>query len=103
MNEEELGFNKHMASMRMSVEWGFGEQLMKWHFIAHKYNLKVGLSPIGAYYSVTVLLCNLHVCLNGSAVSRKFGLNPPSIREYLHPDVPSPDPLPQPEVPANLG
>ncbi|RPB02912.1 hypothetical protein L873DRAFT_1826546 [Choiromyces venosus 120613-1] len=48
-------------------------------------SLKVGLSPVVAYYIVATLLINSLLCLTGSSqVSEKYGLNPPSVEEYLY-------------------
>jgi len=84
MTIAERQFNKHMARQRMSIEWGFGKALMQWGFIGHKLNFKVGLSPVGAYYAVCILLTNVHTCYYGSATGVKFNCLPPSIYEYLH-------------------
>jgi hypothetical protein len=86
----EQEFNTQMSKKRIAVEWSFGEILQRWHFVSHKYKLQLGLSPIGAYYAVSVLLSNLHVCYYGSKSSRKFGINPPTAREYIHPEVECP-------------
>ena len=53
-------------------------------FIGHKSNFKVGLSPVGAYYAVGILLSNVYTCYWGSATGVKFNCNPPTIHEYLH-------------------
>ena len=84
MTPAERQFNKHMSRQRMSVEWGFGKALMQWGFLGHKLNFKVGLSPVGSYYAVCILLANVHTCYWGSATSVKFDCQPPTIFEYLH-------------------
>ncbi|RPA98204.1 hypothetical protein L873DRAFT_1688524, partial [Choiromyces venosus 120613-1] len=53
-------------------------------FMGHRLNFKVGLSPIGAYYAICILLSNVHTCYWGSAMGVRFNCNPPSIYEYLH-------------------
>jgi hypothetical protein len=67
----------------MSVEWGFGKITGLWSFLDFQRNLKVLLSPVGAYYIVGALLTNCHTCLNGSQTSVYYGCNPPSLEEYL--------------------
>jgi len=62
MTEPEPRFNRHMARQRMRVEWGFGKAVMQLGFMGHKSNIKVGLSPVGAYYAVCILLSNVHIC-----------------------------------------
>lgn len=84
MTEEELRFNRYMANQRITIEWGFGKTLMQWKFISTKYNLKLGLSPIGSYYAVCILLSNIHTCFWGSATAVKFDCPPPTLQEYLH-------------------
>ncbi|KAA8893543.1 hypothetical protein FN846DRAFT_787816, partial [Sphaerosporella brunnea] len=79
--EEE--FNKQMSRQQIAVEWSFGEILQTWYF----YKLQLGFSPIGAYYAVSVLLTNLHVCYYGSKSAHRFGVDPPTAREYIHPEM----------------
>ena len=62
MTPAEGPFNKYISQQRMSVEWGFGKSLMQWAFLGHKLNFKVGLSPVGSYYAVCILLANVHTC-----------------------------------------
>ena len=54
-------FNKSMSSVRVSVEWIFGDNYFK--FIDFKKNLKIGLSSVGKMYLVCGLLQNAHTCL----------------------------------------
>ena len=68
----------------MSVEWGFGKAVMQWGFMGDKSNFKVGLSSVGEYYAVCILLSNVHTCYWESATGVKFHCNPPTIHEYLH-------------------
>jgi len=84
MTEAERQFNRHMARQRMSVEWQFGKPVMQLGFMGLKSNFKVGLSPVGAYYAVCILLSNVHTCYWGSATGVKFNCKPPTIYEYLH-------------------
>jgi len=56
---------------------------MQWGFLGHKLNFKVGLSPVGSYYVVCILLVNVHSCYWGSATSVKFDYQLPTIFEYL--------------------
>lgn len=76
-------FNISMSSVRVGVEWVFGDILNYFSFLAFKRNLKVGLSPIGTMYSVCALLRNAYTCLYGSNTSTFFDLTAPTIQEYF--------------------
>ena len=43
-------FNEAMSSVRVSVEWLFGDVLNSFKFLDFKNNLKLGLSAVGKYY-----------------------------------------------------
>jgi len=75
--------NAHMSELYISVEHGFGKVMMLWSYNGYKLGLKVGLSPVAAYFMVSVLLCNLHSFLNGNQTSMKFRCHPPSVHNYL--------------------
>ena len=75
--------NAHMSSLRVSVEHGFGKINSLWQFLDYSRGLKIGHSPIGAYYIVAILLTNIHTCFRGSQVSDKFNCAPPDVHEYL--------------------
>ena len=80
---EQALFNKRMSAVRVTVEWAFGKILANFAFVDYKKNQKLYLQPVGKYYSVATLLTNCHTCLYGSAVSEFFGLQPPTVMEYL--------------------
>eukprot|EP00117_Sycon_ciliatum_P040717 scpid79393/ scgid29877/ len=83
-NHQEALFNTAVSKLRMSVEWGFGEVQRAFSFIDFKKNLKLYLQPIGAYYTVAVLLINCRTCLNGrNEISDYFQCQPPALNEYL--------------------
>ena len=75
--------NAIMSEVRVSVEHGFGKVMQNWSYIGFRNGLKIGLSPVGAYYMVSVLLTNIHTCLRGSQTSAQFEINPPSLEEYF--------------------
>ncbi|KAG0137529.1 hypothetical protein HOY82DRAFT_460430, partial [Tuber indicum] len=68
---------------RMSVEWGFGKMMQYFEFNNLQKNMKVELSPAGAYYFSSTLLTNCHTCYYGSKTGFSFECSPPSIREYF--------------------
>ena len=76
-------FNASMSSVRVSVEWLFGDILNYFKFIDFKKNLKIGLSSIGKTYVVCALLRNALTCLYGNMTSEFFELDPPSLQDYF--------------------
>ena len=75
--------NGSMSSVRVSVEWLFGDILNYFKFLDFKKNLKVGLSNIGKTYVVCALMRNALTCLYGNQTSEFFELDPPSLQEYF--------------------
>lgn len=84
LTTDEAVFNAYMAKQRMSVEWGFGKITQYFEFNNIRKNMKIGLSPVGAYFFTSVLLTNCHTCYYGSKTGFSFECSPPSIREYFH-------------------
>ena len=85
VSQVEADFNEAMASVRIAVEWGFGEVVQQWAFVDYSKNLKVLWQPVGTFYSVATLLLNCRVCLgHGGKVSDFFGVAPPTIEQYLN-------------------
>ena len=76
-------FNASMSSVRVSVEWLFGDILNYFKFIDVKKNLKIGLSSIGKTYVVCALLRNALTCLYGNLTSEFFELDPPILQDYF--------------------
>ncbi|PWW72282.1 hypothetical protein C7212DRAFT_228554, partial [Tuber magnatum] len=68
----------------VAIEYSFRKVSKLWSFIAFKNGLQIGLSPVGMYYAVAVLLTNLYTCLYGSQISLQFNVVPPSIDSYLN-------------------
>ena len=87
LSDEQRAFNSSMSSVRVSVEWVFGDITRYLAFVNFKHNLKIGLSPIGKIYSVCALLRNALTCLHGSTTSSFFDLAPPTIQEYFQADL----------------
>ncbi|KAK7474943.1 hypothetical protein BaRGS_00033830 [Batillaria attramentaria] len=75
--------NTDMSRVRQAVEWQFGKIVSLWAFVDFANNLKLNLSPVGKLYRLGALLTNCHACLYGNQTSDYFGLNPPSLDEYL--------------------
>jgi hypothetical protein len=72
-----------MSSVRVGVEWVFGDVTNYFKFWDFKKNLKIGLSAVGKMYSVCALLRNALTCLYGSTTSSYFQVEPPTLQEYF--------------------
>ncbi|KAI5789120.1 hypothetical protein EDC01DRAFT_591100, partial [Geopyxis carbonaria] len=64
--------NAHMLSLRISIEHGFEQTLMLWSFNGFCIGLKIRLSPVAAYFSISVLFSNKHTCLYRNQTSQQF-------------------------------
>lgn len=80
---EQHHFNQVMSSVRISVEWAFGDITRTFAFTDFKKNLKLFLQPIDAIYKAAVIFVNCRACLYGNQTSEYFQMEPPSIQEYL--------------------
>ncbi|KAL3208685.1 hypothetical protein MRX96_038865 [Rhipicephalus microplus] len=78
-------FNKCMSTVRQAVEWGFGNVAADFAFVDFHKNLKVTCPSVGRMYKVATLLTNCRTCLYDSQVSMYFGLEQPSLSDYLFP------------------
>ena len=52
LTPEQIYFNQSMSSVRVAVEWVFGDITTYYKFFDFKRNLKIGLSAVGKMYSV---------------------------------------------------
>ena len=68
-----------MSSVRVSVEWIFGDIINYFKFLDFQ------LSAVGKMYIVSVLLQNQNArsCFYGSTTSEFFDCEPPTIEEYF--------------------
>jgi hypothetical protein len=83
MTPQMEAFNKSMSSVRISVEWIFGDIANYFKFLDFKKNLKIGLSSVGKMYVVCALLRNALTCLYGNSTSSLFDLEPPALQDYF--------------------
>ncbi|RPA86415.1 hypothetical protein BJ508DRAFT_197364, partial [Ascobolus immersus RN42] len=84
LTPEQEAANIVMSGQRIVVEWGFGLVSKYWTFTAFKRANRLGLSPVGAYYTCATLLTNILTCLRrGNQISDKYELEPPTLEEYL--------------------
>ena len=82
----ELAYNQAMSRGRITVEWCFGEVIMRFKSIDYDKQLSMGRErrqPLGRRYAMACILQNLRVCLYGSKTSRYFNYKPPSAEEYM--------------------
>ncbi|KAL3210743.1 hypothetical protein MRX96_036908 [Rhipicephalus microplus] len=78
-------FNKCMSTVRQAVEWGFGKVAAGFAFVDFHKNSKVTRQKMRRMHKVAILLTNCRTCLYDSQVSMYFGLEPPSLSDYLFP------------------
>ena len=83
VNEVMRLYNKEMISVRVSVEWLFGEITKYFKFVDFKQQLKLRLSLVGKLYIVCAILQNSLACLYGNIVSDYFELDPPTLGDYF--------------------
>ena len=76
-------YNSSMSSVRVSVEWLFGDIIEYFKFVDFKKNLKIGMSSIGKMYIVSALLQNALSCLYGINTATSFDLEPPTLQDYF--------------------
>ena len=72
-------YNQSMSSVRVAVEWIFGDITNCFKFVDLKKNLKIGLSQVGKMYIVCAILRNALTCLDGNTTSKFFELDPPTL------------------------
>lgn len=83
LTEDMKAFNKAMSSLRVSVEWLFGDVSNSFKVIDFKKNLKLRLSAVGKFYVVAALIRNILTCLYGNTTSKYIQIDPPTITTYL--------------------
>ena len=83
LTAEMEAFNKSMSSVRVSVEWLFGDIVNYFRFVDFKKNLKIGLSSVGKMYIVAAILRNALTCMQPNNTSKFFELEPPTVEEYF--------------------
>ena len=84
LTPQEQAYNTAMSSLRVSVEWLYGEIINSFKFLDFKKNLKLELSSVGKMYVVCALLRNALTCLYGNQLSLYFEHNPPTLEEYFN-------------------
>ena len=76
-------WNKVESSVRVSVEWVFGDVINYHKFLDFCKDKKMQLSAVGKMYIVCALLQNVRSYFYGNSTSSFTDCNPPSIQEYF--------------------
>ena len=84
---DQLSWNKGMSSVRVAVEWVFGDIVNYFKFMDFKKILKAHLSAVRKMYVCCVLIHNARTCLYQSTTSTYFQLDPPTLDEYFVADT----------------
>lgn len=75
--------NSIASAGRVSNEWDFGGVTSTYKFINVPFSRKLLESAVSKQYILAAFLYNCKVCLAGSNCSYHFGLEPPTLRDYL--------------------
>ena len=79
-----------MSKVRECVEWGFGK-IVKivnlWAFLDFTKNQQLYSQPVATYYTVMGFITNCHTCLYGDQTSTFFECEPPTLEQYLAPNI----------------
>ena len=76
-------FSRSMTSVRVSVEWSFGEIERSFTCIDLKSNLKIGLSCVEKMYLICAVIKNALSCIYGNQTSESFYLSTTPLEEYF--------------------
>jgi hypothetical protein len=84
INIEHKAFNEVMSSVRICVEWEFGDIVTQWAHVNYKRSQLIanGSRP-GQQYIVAALLTNCRNCVRPGQTSKYFKCTPPSLEEYI--------------------
>lgn len=84
LNARQKEFNKLMSSLRIGVEYGFGQIVVQFAFLDFKRGNKMYLSNLKRFYYVAAFLTNCQSCLKGrNQISAIFKSYVPTLEEYL--------------------
>ncbi|OAD70580.1 hypothetical protein PHYBLDRAFT_69585 [Phycomyces blakesleeanus NRRL 1555(-)] len=73
-----------MSTAQVQVEMEFGKvgQYFKYYKFSPEMKIKSKTLPATIYILFTTFK-NFHTCINGSATSEMFGIQPPNIQDYI--------------------
>ena len=75
--------SRHMSSVRITVEWGYGDIVDKWKFLDFCSAMKIFEMPIGEFYTNGAFLSNICNCLYGNKTQQYFGAIQLTLDEYF--------------------
>jgi hypothetical protein len=87
LSREQEDYNRRMSAVRQCVEWEFGRLVRLWAFLDFVKQQKVYLQNVGKLYLVAAIMANVHGCMYPSQTAQYFGVQPPTVDEYLHPNI----------------
>ena len=80
---DEAMFNRHMSSVHITVEWGFGDIVDKWKFLDFRSAMKICEMPVGKFYTNGAFLSNKCNCLYGNKTQQYFEAIQLTLDEYF--------------------
>jgi hypothetical protein len=84
INIHHKAFNEVMSSVRICVEWEFGDIVAQWaHVNYRRSQLIANGSRPGQQYIVAALLTNCRNCLRPGQTSKYFSCAPPLLEDYI--------------------
>lgn len=83
LTEEQNSWNRSMSRGRVSVEWGIGRVKRLWTLLTNKSHMRTLMQPTSILVFNAIFFTNLLAILNGSNIQSYFGVEPPSVRQYL--------------------
>jgi hypothetical protein len=75
--------NNLMSGVRVAIEWSFGKAHRTFARLRYAPAHQLQASPVAQQYIVSMLLCNMHTCLNHGQHSLYFDCPPPSLHDYM--------------------
>jgi nuclease HARBI1 len=87
LTDAERRFNRAMSELRISIEHAFGLPLNLFWSLDFVRQNKFFAQPVAETYMIACLFANLFTCFNGNTTSRRFGVTPPTARQYLRYDT----------------
>lgn len=84
LTENQKQFNKMMSSLRISVEYGFGNIVREFAFLDFEKSQMLYKSHLKKFFFVAAFLTNVQCCMRGrNQISDIFQSYVPTLEEYL--------------------